>query len=88
MTQMVASKVAQKTGEVMASKAVQKLFGHADEAQKKVKKKKKKAQGGAGIRLAGGGRGRGVNLAGRRITQHGTGIVDDIQDVARLVKNK
>jgi hypothetical protein len=96
MAQVAASKVAQKAGEVMASKTVQKLFGHADEAQKKVKKvKKKKAQGGAGIRLAGkgvrlagGGRGRGVNLAGRRITQHGTGIVDDIQDVARSVKKK
>ena len=95
MAQVAASKVAQKAGEVMASKTVQKLFGHADEAQKKVKKVKKKAQGGAGIRLAGkgvrlagGGHGRGVNLAGRRITQHGTGIVDDIQDVARSVKKK
>ena len=95
MAQVAASKVAQKAGEVMASKTVQKLFGHADEAQKKVKKVKKKAQGGAGIRLAGkgvrlagGGRGRGINLAGRRITQHGTGIVDDIQDVARSVKKK
>ena len=91
----LSAKVAQKAGEVMASKAVQKLFGRADEAQKKVKKVKKKAQGGAGIRLggkcvrlAGGGRGRGVNLAGRRISQTGTGIVDDIQDVARSVKNK
>ena len=95
MAQVAASKVAQKAGEVMASKTVQKLFGHADEAQNKVKKVKKKAQGGAGIRLAGkgvrlagGGRGRGVNLAGRRITQRGTGIVDDIQDVARSVKKK
>jgi hypothetical protein len=95
MAQVAASKVAQKAGEVMASKTMQKLFGHADEAQKKVKKVKKKAQGGAGIRLAGkgvrlagGGHGRGVNLAGRRITQHGTGIVDDIQDVARSVKKK
>ena len=95
MAQVASAKVAQKAGEVMASKAVQKLFGRVDEAQKKVKKVKKKAQGGAGIRLggkgvrlAGGGRGRGVNLAGRRITQHGTGIVDDIQDVARSVKKK
>jgi len=38
MAQVAASKVAQKAGEVMASK---KLFGHADEAQKKIKKKKK-----------------------------------------------
>ena len=30
------SKVAQKAGEVMASKAVQRVFGHADEVQKKV----------------------------------------------------
>jgi len=37
MAQVAASKVAQKAGEVMASK---KLFGHADEAQKKIKKKK------------------------------------------------
>ena len=42
MAQVAASKVAQKAGEVMASKAVQKLFGHTDEAQKKVKKVKKK----------------------------------------------
>ena len=93
MAQAAASKVAQKTGEVMASKAVQHMLGHADEAKKTTKKVKKKAQGGAGVRLAGkgvrlagGGRGRGVNLAGCRLTQHGTGIVDDVQDVARWVK--
>ena len=44
MAQVAVSTVAQKVGEVMASKTVQKLF------QKKVKKVKKKAQGGAGIR--------------------------------------
>ena len=43
---------------------------------------------GKGARLAGGGHGGGVNFAGRHISQHGTGIVDDIHDVARSVKKK
>ena len=91
-----ASKVAQKAGEVMANKTVSKLFGSKSTppppAAKAVKKRKHQAESGVqlaghGVRLARTGRGAGVNLAGCCISQAGTGIIDDVQDISRS-KNK
>ena len=102
MAQVAASKVAQKAGEVMANKTVAKLFGNKSSPPPAKPVKKRKSQAGSGVRLAGhgvrlaghgvrlagAGRGAGINLAGRRISQSGTGIVDDVQDISRSIKKK
>ena len=97
-----ASKVAQKAGEVMANKTISQVFGNKSAPSPAKAVTKRKNQAGSGVRLAGHGvrlvdhgahlagtgRGAGVNLAGRRISQAGTGIVYDVQDISRSIKKQ